>query len=291
MQPLRNQRTIAATASVEGFGFLSGRNVRVECRPAPADAGIVFVRHDLDPPVRLAARVEHRQETPRRTTLALGGARVEMVEHVMAALAGMQIDNCEVWINQPELPGLDGSALRFVEVLEAVGIVELPAPRPCLVVRKITRLGDADCWIEARPAPRGGLTLSYQLDYGYHSPIPRQSVCLETDPAMFREQMASSRTFMLQHEADTLIAQGWGSRVTPRDLLVFGPGGPIDNVLRFPDECARHKALDMLGDLALCGCDLAGHIVAHRSGHRLNAELAKALTQQGEAARSRRRSA
>jgi UDP-3-O-acyl-N-acetylglucosamine deacetylase len=214
-----------------------------------------------------------------------------MIEHIMAALAGMKIDNCEVWINEPELPGLDGSALPFVEALVRAGIEELPARRNCLVVRTVMRHGDAESWIEARPAPLGGLTLSYDLDYGPHSPIPHQSVCLATDSRTFREQLAPSRTFMLQHEADELMAQGWGTRVTPRDLLVFGPSGPIENELRFPDECARHKALDMLGDLALCGCDLVAHVVAHRSGHRLNAELAQALTMQGELADGRRRSA
>ena len=106
----RKQRTLAGTAVVEGFGYWSSRDVRLEFRPAPVDTGIVFVRKDLDGSPRIPADVAHRVEVPRRTTLQCGEARVDMVEHVMAALAGLQIDNCEVWTNEPEMPGCDGSS-------------------------------------------------------------------------------------------------------------------------------------------------------------------------------------
>jgi UDP-3-O-[3-hydroxymyristoyl] N-acetylglucosamine deacetylase len=278
----RSQRTLARDTAVAGFGYWSGRDARVEFRPAAVDTGIVFVRGDLSPAVRIPAVVAQRIETPRRTTLRHQAASVEMVEHVLAALAGLQIDNCEVWVNTQELPGCDGSSLPFVEALDAAGVVTQTRPRPTLVVRQTTWLGDAESWIEAEPSPSGTLTVEYRLDYGRRHPIARQSLALRITPEAFRRDLAGSRTFLLKEEAQWLLSQGLASRATPRDLLVFDEGGPIDNALRFPDECVRHKILDLVGDLALAGYDLAGHITAHRSGHRLNAEMVRTLLDQGE---------
>lgn len=290
MHSLRKQRTVAAPVSVEGFGYWGGRDVQVEFRPAPPHSGIVFERRDLNPPVRIAAGVARRIETPRRTTLSMAGTSVEMIEHIMAALYGLGVDNCEIWVDSAEMPGIDGSALAFVEALDRAGIVEQDALRPQLVVREITRLGDEDAWIEARPSP-GGLAVRYRLDYGLNNPIGRQTLDMKITPDVFRRELAASRTFVLQEEAHWLRAQGLAARATSRDLLVFDQRGPVDNELRYSDECVRHKVLDLVGDLALTGCDLVGQIVAHRSGHRLNAELARALLAEGEWVEERRRSA
>ncbi|HTQ39135.1 MAG TPA: UDP-3-O-acyl-N-acetylglucosamine deacetylase [Pirellulales bacterium] len=287
----RNERTISSTVAVEGFGYWTGRDVRVEFRPASPGSGIVFVRSDLSPLVRIPALVAHRIEVPRRTVLRHGNASVEMTEHVLAALAGMQIDNCEVWVNQPEMPGLDGSSLKFVEALDAAGIVVQKALRAQLIVREITRLGDDECWIEARPGRAAELTVRFRIDYGTNESIGRQTVQMPIYPATFRRDLAAARTFMLKEEADWLLAQGLGQRATLSDLLVFDANGPIENELRFPDECVRHKVLDLVGDLALAGCDVLGHIVAQRSGHRLNAELVKVLLTEGEKIAGRRKSA
>src|SRR5206468_6003276 len=136
---LRQQRTLAAPCSVAGFGYWSGRDVTVEFRPAPVGTGVVFVRTDLDRPRRIPAAANHRIEVPRRTTLAADGAQVEMVEHVLAALYGLAIDNCEVCLNAAELPGLDGSSQPVVEALVAAGVVSQPAPRGRLVITDVTR--------------------------------------------------------------------------------------------------------------------------------------------------------
>ncbi|HWC88828.1 MAG TPA: UDP-3-O-acyl-N-acetylglucosamine deacetylase [Pirellulales bacterium] len=287
----RQQRTIARPAAVEGFGYWSGRDVRVEFRPAPADTGIVFVRTDLERPVRIRAVVGNRIETPRRTTLRFGGASVEMVEHVMAALGGLHVDNCEVLVSAAEMPGCDGSSLPYAEALSDAGFVEQDTLRSALVVREVTRLGNDDSWVEARPAPSWGLSLKFHLDYGAHTSIGRQTLTLPVTPDSFRRELAPSRTFMLKSEADWLLAQGLGGRVTAQDLLIFDAQGPIDNALRFHDECVRHKALDLVGDLSLAGCDLIGHFVAYRSGHRLNADLVRILLTEGEVLGARRRSA
>jgi len=291
MHSLRNQRTIKTPASVEGVGYWSGRDIRVEFHPADINTGVVFVRTDLEPAVRLPALVGHRIEIPRRTALNVAGVQVEMVEHVMAALSGLQIDNCEVRVTAAEMPGMDGSSADFVAALDAAGIVEQPAWRPQLVVRETTRIGDDDSWIEVRPATHGGLSVRYRLDYGNDNAIGRQTFDMKITPDSFRRELAPSRTFMLKAEADWLLKQGLGTRVSPKELLIFDDQGPIDNQLRYSDECVRHKVLDLVGDLALAGCDIVGHVIAHRTGHRLNAEIVKILLAEGEIVEQRRRSA
>ncbi len=289
---LRQQRTIAQPVRVEGFGYWGGQDVRVEFRPAPADSGIVFVRSDLEPPNRIPARVEHRIETPRRTTLVAGNAAVEMVEHVMAALYGLQIDNCEVWTDGAEMPGFDGSSKAFVDALQSAGVVVQGSPRPVLIVDEICRVSDGEAWIEARPVRPPQLRLKYRLDYRGVSSIGRQTIEIGLTAKTFAKELAPARTFLLKQEADWLRSRGLGQRVTYQDVLVFdNEAGPIENKLRFADECVRHKALDLSGDLALAGCDLIGRIIAHCSGHRLNAELVKALLSEGQVVEGRRRSA
>ncbi|RIK85631.1 MAG: UDP-3-O-[3-hydroxymyristoyl] N-acetylglucosamine deacetylase [Planctomycetota bacterium] len=273
------QQTIAGRAVVQGFGYWSGRDVRVEFRPAAAGSGVTFVRSDLGSQARAPARVEWRVEAPRRSNLRFGRVEVDMVEHVMAALAGLNIDNCEVWVDQPEMPGCDGSAAAFVDALLRVGIVQQGTEAVCLRVSEPVRVTEGDCWIEARPSAKGEFQIEYQLDYPRCRTIGRQVARIVLTPDRFRSELAPCRTFVLQSEADALKEQGLGRRVTSRDLLVFSDDGPIDNRLRFPNECARHKALDVLGDLALAGRRIVGEITAHRSGHRLHAELTKALVE------------
>jgi len=273
----RQQRTVARPSVVGGFGYWTGRDVSVEFRPAPPDAGVTFVRRDLAGQPRIRAVVANRVESPRRTVLKSGKASVEMVEHIMAALYGLHVDNCEVWVDAPEMPGCDGSSQAFVDALADSGFVTQPATRRALVVREPTRLGTGDCWIEARPNPAGVLSVKFHLDFGAGNSIGRQTLSLPITIDSFRRELAPSRTFLLKSEADWLTSQGLGKRTTTKDLLIFDTDGPIDNELRFHDECVRHKALDLVGDLSLAGCDLIGHFVAHKSGHRLNADLVRSL--------------
>ncbi len=278
----RQQRTIAQPVRVSGFGYWSGVDVNVEFRPAEANTGVVFVRHDGPRPISIPATVNNRVETPRRTVLRAAGSSVEMIEHIMAALSGLQIDNCEIWVDAAEMPGMDGSAQPFVDALVKAGIETQDLPRPILVVREVTRLGNAESWIEARPVASMGMSVKFHLDYGSDNAIGRQTLTLAVTPDSFRRELAASRTFMLKSEADWLVAQGLGQRTTLQDLLVFDAHGPIENELRFRDECVRHKTLDLLGDLALAQCDFVGHFIAYRSGHRLNADLVRTLMIEAE---------
>ena len=207
----RPQRTISAPVTVTGFGFWSGLDARLEFRPAEPDTGIVFVREDLEPHVYIPASIDHRTESPRRTTLTANGQRVEMVEHVLAALAGLQIDNCEIATDAVEMPGVDGSSLPFATALSQVETIDQPQERSSLVVTETTRVGDADAWIEASPAKPGEYSMQYRLDYGSDHPIGRETVRMKIKPAKFMSQLAPARTFIMQQEAEWLRQQGLGA--------------------------------------------------------------------------------
>ena len=270
-------QTIRQPVCVQGIGYWSGEPVRVEFRPAPAGSGIVFVRDDLGPEARVAAAVENRIDVPRRTNLVEGQVRVDMVEHVLAALAGMGIDNCEVGVDSQEMPGCDGSSKAFVDALESVGSVAQAGTVPQLVVTESVRAEAGDSWIEAHPPLGDEFCVRYELSYAHEPVIGEQVAEVELTPATFRSEVAACRTFILEREAVELRRRGLGEGVTNRDLLVFGNEGPLENSLHFSNECARHKLLDVVGDLALTGHRIAGRVVAHRCGHRLNAELAGEL--------------
>lgn len=273
----RAQRTIARTVSLKGIGYWSDQDVCVEFRPALPDLGIVFHRVDLETATSIPAHVAVRREIPRRTALQVDGIQVEMVEHILAALAGLRIDNCHVHVTAQEMPALDGSCQAFVGLLQSAGVVEQPRRRATLVIDRPLRVEGDGCWILAEPAISPELILCYELDYGPGNPIGHQAYSLKINPANFVKELAGARTFVLAAEAAAIQAQGLAKRVSHADLLVFGPDGPIGNQLRFKDECVRHKLLDLVGDLALAGCDIHGRITAYRSGHRLNAELVAAL--------------
>ena len=273
----RSQRTIATSAGVSGVGFLTGEDITLRFFPADAGQGISFVRTDKTCAAPIPAQVAYTVPRSRRTAIARCGVVVEMVEHVMAALAGLQIDNCLVELNGPEPPGCDGSSQAFVEALLDAGIADLGAPRDRLELKRpvVVHGDDGDQSVEGEPSNDGLLHIEYSLDYGPHSPIAAQHYSVAVTPETFVNEIAFARTFILEHEAHALKAQGYGKRTTARDLLIFGAAGVIDNELRADDECARHKILDCIGDLALSGYDLAGRVKAYRSGHQLNAEFVR----------------
>jgi len=272
----RSQHTIRRPVTVVGTGYWSGRGIAVDLEPAPAGCGVVFVRGDRDVPVSIAATVRNRRDMPLRTTLAAGGAEVQMVEHLLSALAGLGVDACIARVTAEELPGLDGSSRGFVEAIDHVGLEDLGQPVDPLVVTRTVRVEDAGGWIEATPPRHAGFFVEYELDYG-PGPIGRQSLALEITPETYRDSLAAARTFITLEDAERLRAAGLCPAATMQDLVVFGADGPIDNCLRWPDECVRHKVLDLVGDLALVGRPLQAHVRASRSGHRLNAALAARL--------------
>ena len=274
----RFQQTIGEPAEVQGIGYVTGKHVRLRFRPAPASTGIVFVRTDLGTQACIPACVENVTGTNRRTTLGKAPVHVSLVEHVLAALSGLRIDNCFVELDAPEPPGLDGSADAFVNALQHAGTVMLSERRPIWTVTEPETFVMNDATITLHPLDVPELRVSYLLDYGLDSSIQWQMATETITPASFASQVAPSRTFVTEAEALALRNQGLGSRTAVTDLLVFGPKGPINNRLRFGNEPARHKILDIVGDLSLIGCDLRGHVVAYRSGHPHNVGLVRQLS-------------
>jgi UDP-3-O-[3-hydroxymyristoyl] N-acetylglucosamine deacetylase len=290
----RYQRTLLRPAEVWGVGYLTGATVRLRFVPAPPSTGVVFVRTDLRPRLQVPAHIDHVTGTQRRTTLSHAPAQVGLVEHVLAALSGLRIDNCLVELNAPEPPGLDGSVRDFVTALLDAGICRQGSRRPIYGIEESIVLSARGATLALHPsqpnpfpspfdpgvAPEHDLYLSYFLDYGLTSPIARQIHTQALTPGLFAQELASCRTFILEEEADELRRMGLGTRTSTADLLVFGRRGPLDNRLRYANEPARHKVLDLVGDLSLLGVDLCGHVVAYRSGHPLNVELVRRLHQQ-----------
>jgi UDP-3-O-[3-hydroxymyristoyl] N-acetylglucosamine deacetylase len=274
----RPQRSLARSVDVAGVGFVTGARVALCFRPAPADTGIVFHRIDQRRPEPIRATADAVTGTQRRTTIGRGQNSVTLAEHVMAALSGMRIDNCIVELDGPEPPGLDGSAAAFVDAIVDGGIVLQNSRRPVWTVDEPVVLKQGGASLSFYPADDGELRLTYLLDYGLFSSIPPQLHTETITPERFQHEIAAARTFLLEDEARELQQQGVGRHLTPGELLVFGAHGPINNVLRRPNEPARHKLLDLIGDLALCGLLLAGRVVAYRSGHPLNVEMARALS-------------
>jgi UDP-3-O-[3-hydroxymyristoyl] N-acetylglucosamine deacetylase len=276
----RNEHTIAAECEVTGRGYWSGVPVRVRFRPGSAGSGVRFVRVDLPGQPSVAATTKHSSGQSMRTNLSRDAAMFEMIEHVMAALYALEIDNCVVEADAEEMPGLDGSSAAYVEALQAVGMVMQASARKRYIVDRVFRLGDATSWIEVSPSKLGCATFEYRLDYGISSPIPPQTYAHILTPNNFCRELANARTFVTAEQAAKLRSSGIGSHVTNQDLIVFDAGGNvIENQLRYADECARHKTLDLIGDIAMAGVDLVGTFVSYRGGHRLNGEIAAMLTQ------------
>ena len=271
------QRTLAAPVSVDGIGYWSDRDITVTFQPSDPGSGLVFVRDDLPGKPRIPASPEFRVAIPRRTSLEKDGARVEMVEHILSALTGMGIENCEIHVTACEMPGMDGSALAFVEAFDSVGYETQDAPARILTLSQPLTVRDSasDRWVTAEPAAE--LRLEFELLYETASPIENQTAECTLTPEIYRREIAPCRTFVTQAEAEAFLSAGLAKRATFQDLLVFGPDGPIENSVRFPNECARHKILDLIGDLALLGSRLRANVHAFRSGHDLNAQVVRTI--------------
>jgi len=265
-----------------------GIDARLRLLPSDENTGIRFVRTDLADRPEVPGRSEFVLDAPRRTVLGYADQPlVETVEHLMATLAGLQIDNCRVELDAPEIPGFDGSSRVFCDAILEAGVQEQTVP--ATVVRIAERgilAGDGGQLIRMRPYLRPVAALTYQLDYGPRALVPPQVYSIEVTPESFVEEIAAARTFVLEPEIAALRQLGYGEHLTEDNLVVLTPDGVLNNTLRWSDECVRHKLLDCIGDFALSGTRFAGYIVASRSGHRLNHRMADALAQLAAGGRS-----
>lgn len=271
------QQTIQNPVEIHGRGLFTGEEVTARFRPAPPDSGIVFVRRDAESPVRIRAHVSNVTKRARRTSLRNGTLAVETVEHCMAALHGLGIHNLEIELDGSELPAGDGSSQCFVDMIRSAGIAEQEEQCRPLVVRQTLRVTDGDAELIAVPGEADQLNVLYDLDYGTDGRIPRQIFAVRLSQDSFCGEIAPARTFLFEDEAEQFRAAGLGRHLTYKDVVVIGPNGVVDNEFRFPNECVRHKILDLIGDLYLAGRPLVGKILARKSGHALNHELVRRL--------------
>ncbi len=273
------QRTIVREVFMNGIGIHTGDPVSIRVLPAQPDTGVVFIRTDLPHrpsiPVK-SAQVVDVAKSVRRTTLSKDGVEVQTVEHFMASLWGAGIDNAYVEVSGVELPGLDGSAIQFLQQFKAAGTTEQGAPRRYVSLREPIVVEEGESSISVFPDQT--LRISYTLSYD-HPSLKSQFVSYTRNGPSFEETIAPARTFCLKEEADALKANGFGKGATFENTLVLGEQGVINNTLRFEDEFARHKILDLLGDLYLLGAHLCAHVIAIKSGHPLNVKLLKKLDQ------------
>lgn len=274
---MKLQKTIKAEGKIAGRGLFAGKEAKVVFRPAAADTGVVFVRTDVPEAVRIAAIAPNLAERSRRTTIKKGSVSIETVEHCLAAINALEIDNVVVEVNGSELPAPDCSSNEYFKVLKHAGVVEQQVGRKEFVVTEPLSVAAGDASIYALPYADDGLNITYDLDYGGHTGIGRQIFSCRLTAESFEKNLAPARTFLLEAEAKQFQARGMGTHVGPRDLLVINSDGPIKNSYRFPNECVRHKIVDLIGDLTLVGRAIKGRIVAYKSGHTLNQRLVRKL--------------
>jgi len=271
-----NQHTIAEKISCTGVGLHTGKPVQLTLHPARANTGIVFVRTDVAEPAEIPATAASLSGRHLATTLGAEGATLDTVEHLLAAAYGLGVDNLRVEVDGPELPGMDGSAASFVFLLRAAGLYEQLAPRHTLRIARPLEIREGSRWIRVEPGR--GLRVSYEIDFD-HPRIRRQAIReLAIDPATFEREIARARTFGFVAEVDALWRAG-RARGACLDNTVVLDGERVLNRdgLRFPDEFVRHKVLDLLGDLALLGVRLEGHVRVARGGHALHQKLVAKL--------------
>jgi UDP-3-O-[3-hydroxymyristoyl] N-acetylglucosamine deacetylase len=266
------RRTLRDTVACRGIGLHSGRSVRLALRPAPAEHGIRFRRTDVG--VEIPATLAHLGRTDHATTLSHDGVSVETVEHLLAALSGLGVDDVLVEVDGPELPILDGSAAPFVYLIHEVGLRPQQVARRYLKVLQPVELVRGDKSVRFSPAER--LELSYTI--GFDHPLLRhQAASFRVSPGVFVEQLAAARTFGFLAEVEQLRRHGLALGGSLENAVVIGESGVLNGQLRFEDECVRHKILDAMGDLALIGHPLVAHVEAVKAGHALHAAAARQL--------------
>lgn len=277
---MEHQHTIQREVSIRGIGLHTNQRVTVTIKPAPVNHGIMFKRVDLKDAPLIPAHISYvldLTKSLRRTSIGMNDVEVHTIEHLMACFAALKIDNALVEIDGMEVPGLDGSALPFLEVLMEAGIVEQPALRRIYQLKEPIWVEDGDASLTALPSNE--LKISYLLNYN-HPQLQAQYVTCVLDKEVFLKEIAPSRTFCLEEEVEPLRQIGLGKGADYSNTVVVGKTGVINNTLRFKDEPARHKVLDLIGDLYLLGCALEANIIAIKSGHPLNIRLLRRIEQQ-----------
>jgi len=277
---VRNQQTLASTVTCSGIGLHSGRSASITLRPAPPDTGVVFVNRQADVDVHLSASVEHRVPTELCTAISGNGFQVQTIEHLLAALSGLQIDNVFVDVTATEIPVMDGSAAPFVRLIQSAGVISQDRKQPFLKITAPIEVAEGSKRVRIEPSSTSRITYSIHYE---HPLIKTQTYTYDCSVSAFENEIAEARTFGFLHEVQALWARGLGKGGTLDNTVVLSGDGIVnESGLRFDDEFVRHKILDLIGDFSLLGVSFIGHIVADRSGHALHTRLVQQILQQPE---------
>ncbi len=297
------QKTLKNEATIEGVGLHTGKKSQLKLKPAHENTGFVFVRTDLNGNPHIEADVNHVVNTDRGTVLEKNGVRIHTCEHLLAALTGCDVDNCIIEIDNDEVPILDGSAMPFVTLIEEAGVEEQEGEREYFVIKEIITYTDPDTGSEITAIPSDHYEVTTMVDFGTKV-LGTQNANL-SDISDFKQEIASARTFSFLHELEQLLDHGLikGGDLTNAIVYVdkeltseteeklksvfhqeevkIQPNGILNNLtLKYPNEAARHKLLDVIGDLALAGPKIKGKIIANKPGHTVNTQFAKKLNRQ-----------
>lgn len=297
------QKTLAQEYTLRGVGLHTGREVEMKLKPAPVNTGFVFVRTDLEGNPVVEADANYVSSTERGTTIEKKGVKIHTTEHLLAALTGMDLDNVIIEINNSEVPILDGSSRFFVEAIEKAGIVEQDEDREYFVVKDIITFSDPETGSEITAIPSDSYQVTTMVDFGTKV-LGTQNASIKSLKE-FKTEISSARTFSFLHEIEYLLDAGLikggdlsnaivyvDKEITPetkeklcvafkKDDVSIRPNGILDNInLHYPNEAARHKLLDVIGDLALIGTKIKAKIIANKPGHQINTNFAKKLSKQ-----------
>lgn len=296
------QKTLKDKVTLDGVGLHTGNLVKLTFKPAPEDTGFIFVRSDLNPPVEIPADIQYVNNTDRGTNLEKDGTKIQTSEHVLAALVGMGVDNCYIELDAAESPIMDGSSKFFVEAIESVGVETQSKLRYEYVVIELISYKDEESGSEITLIPSDEYQVTTMVDFETKV-LGTQNASLDSI-SEFKENIAPSRTFSFLHELETLLENGLikGGDLNNaivyvdkplsesnmvrlkeafgKDKIAVKPNGILDNLsLHFSNEAARHKLLDVIGDLALVGVPIRGKVFAHKPGHKVNAKFSSKLSQ------------
>lgn len=304
----RNQRTIRKPVSVSGIGLHTGVKSTITFKPAPENYWIRFIRTDVENCPEIVADINHVVDISRGTTLAQNGVQIHTVEHVLAAVAGLEIDNIIIEVNNIEPPVCDGSAIEFVKALKQAGIVEQEAPQEVLVIDKIMTYSDPKNRVDIHLLPSDSFQITFMIDYNKVPAIGTQYSSTYSLTDEFETDYASARTFCTLSEVEELKSRGLIKGGGVQNAVVYidrhieqsevdrlrkmfgissdiniGQSGTLNGVeLRYYNEAVRHKILDLIGDFALLGVPVQGHVIAARSGHAHNVNFVKKIRKEYE---------
>lgn len=267
------QKTIRSPVEVSGIGLHTGQKSNLIFKPAMPNTGIIFVRQEETglKPTFIKVHSDQVVDTRLATTLGYGSFRISTVEHCLCAVSALRIDNLIIELEGPEIPIIDGSSIHFLEALQKVGLIEQSMSRLYWVIHEPMRVVSGDKWAEA--LPYYGLRLSVTIEFP-HPVIGKQHIDIDINETSFHQELARARTFGFLKDVELLRSQGLARGGSLQNAIVLDESGILNpEGLRWPDEFVRHKALDALGDLALLGAPLMGHIRLHKAGHDILHQL------------------